>query len=573
MEQESEVVALKTDDYGAEDDVAPPYDELFFGLVRAIGTDLSEPMAIMQQILYEAGFRVRTIKLSSLLADGPNLPLEPAGSQNRYRYYVTRMDAGDRARKLSNDRLAQLAIQRIKSHRNEMLQGHGHGEPRLAYIFDSLMHPQEVQTLRAVYGEHFFLVGVYEDEERRREKLITSLVSSMEAENRSPAELADELVRRDRGIGGLPHCVAIERTFHLSDVFVDVQNPRSGSSRDDGKGLSERTVNRLFEQIFSSRNHTPTVHETAMAFAYAEANGSGNLARRVGAAILDAESEIIAVGFNDVPAPGGGLYPVYELTTGDILDYRDHRFTPSAIQEGLEEQYGYDANDLVKFQLFDDLIRVLKDSNLLAEDVSTEVLLASDIANAGSLRRAKLFDIIEYGRSVHAEMAALMSALRRGVSVVGSSLYVTTFPCHECARHIIAAGIDRVIYLEPYPKSRVRGLHSDAIRLGQRTEEERARKRRPVEFVPFIGIAPGRHAQLYSFVDRKDQFGERFPPGRAKQAKAESAISHAAPLRWSSAHPLLKVVSPLQRGYSEDAVTLTAQQAGDQEVLDDGQAP
>ena len=53
---------------------------------------------------------------------------------------------------------------------------------------------------------------------------------------------------------------------------------------------------------------------------------------------------------------------------------------------------------------------------------------------AGSLR-----ELTEYGRAVHAEMDALLDAARRGVAVQGATLYVSTFPCHSCARHVIAA--------------------------------------------------------------------------------------------------------------------------------------
>ena len=68
-------------------------------------------------------------------------------------------------------------------------------------------------------------------------------------------------------------------------------------------------------------------------------------------------------------------------------------------------------------------------------------------------------DLIEFSRTVHAEMAAIVDAARRGVSVQDCNLYTTTFPCHECAKHIVAAGIRRVVYIEPYPKSQALSLH------------------------------------------------------------------------------------------------------------------
>ncbi len=41
---------------------------------------------------------------------------------------------------------------------------------------------------------------------------------------------------------------------------------------------------------------------------------------------------------------------------------------------------------------------------------------------------------------VHAEMEALMSCARKGVSPLGGTLYCTTFPYHNCAQVAYADG-------------------------------------------------------------------------------------------------------------------------------------
>src|SRR5579871_385409 len=75
------------------------------------------------------------------------------------------------------------------------------------------------------------------------------------------------------------------------------------------------------------------------------------------------------------------------------------------------------------------------------------------VDHASVIGGAQLLNVIEYGRCVHAEMAAIVDAARRGVAIAGCTLYTTTFPCHECARHIVAASIRQVVYIDPYPKS------------------------------------------------------------------------------------------------------------------------
>jgi deoxycytidylate deaminase len=60
-------------------------------------------------------------------------------------------------------------------------------------------------------------------------------------------------------------------------------------------------------------------------------------------------------------------------------------------------------------------------------------------------------------------MEALMSCARRGITSIGATVYCTTFPCHNCAKHIVAAGIARVVFVEPYSKSKALDFHDDSI--------------------------------------------------------------------------------------------------------------
>ncbi|MDI9495208.1 MAG: dCMP deaminase family protein [Bacillota bacterium] len=51
----------------------------------------------------------------------------------------------------------------------------------------------------------------------------------------------------------------------------------------------------------------------------------------------------------------------------------------------------------------------------------------------------------KYPYVVHAELNAILN--NRGVSLEGSKLYTTLFPCNECAKAIIQSGIKEVVYL------------------------------------------------------------------------------------------------------------------------------
>ena len=55
------------------------------------------------------------------------------------------------------------------------------------------------------------------------------------------------------------------------------------------------------------------------------------------------------------------------------------------------------------------------------------------------------FGDTKYPFVVHAELNAILNA--RGKSLRGARLYVALFPCNECAKAIIQAGIREVVYL------------------------------------------------------------------------------------------------------------------------------
>jgi len=53
-------------------------------------------------------------------------------------------------------------------------------------------------------------------------------------------------------------------------------------------------------------------------------------------------------------------------------------------------------------------------------------------------------------RTVHAEANALLQCAKFGVATEGAHIYVTHFPCLQCTKQIIQAGIDTVYYATDY---------------------------------------------------------------------------------------------------------------------------
>lgn len=52
--------------------------------------------------------------------------------------------------------------------------------------------------------------------------------------------------------------------------------------------------------------------------------------------------------------------------------------------------------------------------------------------------------------TIHAELNVILKGAREGVSLIGSTFYITLSPCEHCASMLIALGVARVVYLEQY---------------------------------------------------------------------------------------------------------------------------
>ncbi|WP_310795021.1 dCMP deaminase family protein [Vibrio harveyi] len=222
-----------------------------------------------------------------------------------------------------------------------------------------------------------------------------------------------------------------------------------------------------------------------MFMAFSSSLRSADLSRQVGA-VMTKNKNIISTGANDIPQAGGGLYwPDYDSEGEKIIDK----------ENGRDWKRGYDSNTREKKMIINDILDTLPD------DEHKEPLRKL-------LNSSRIKDITEYGRVVHAEMEAILACARSDISTKDAELYCTTFPCHNCAKHIVASGIKRVVYVEPYPKSKALDFHSDSITLELDGKES-------VRFEPFVGVGPRSFYDLFSTnlgagypIKRKDPNGE-----------------------------------------------------------------
>lgn len=455
--------------------------ELFIALVGAVGSDLKRVTAALRHALQSVNYDCREINVIEQLREFREYVDGLSDEKAVYDRYVARMDAGDHFRETTElgDALARICISSIrKTHRQPRSKSSDATEPipRTAYLFRSLKHPDEVELLRKVYGPNFYLVAAYTPRDLRASNLHSRITkSTYDSQNDTHRAKAETLIQRDMDDRIKKYGQKLNMTFPKADCFILVQ---------DGADLAQDTT-RFIELLFGNSFRTPTPQEFGMFHAQAAALRSSALGRQVGAAIMTPERDVIAIGTNEVPKFGGGQY-----WEGDLNDRRDFY---------LEE----DPSDTKKREALGELFNKLKEHGWLTNQKIEGLTIEKIVEEAlPFLKGTRLVNLTEFGRVVHAEMAALTDAARRGAAVKDCTMYTTTFPCHNCARHIVAAGIKEVVYIEPYPKTLAAEFHPDSIAV-----DSSGPTLNQVRFRPFVGVAPRLYMKLFEMNERKDAQG------------------------------------------------------------------
>ncbi len=411
--------------------------ELVIGLVSPVGMNTSELASKLQGILADCDYTAVVIKLSSLLPTDP----APAGESEDQR--IRRLIRAGNAFCSNNNEdsasIARLGVAAIRAQRLALFRSDGDkrsaseiasGRPRTAYILQSLKRREEVQLLREVYGSQFVLIGSQSSVAVRTENLMQRGLSA--SDPKAKRRIVDDLISVDADDRERLGQNVID-TYPQADFFV----------RDNDRDEIDRIVGLLLGEPIE-----PTVGEYAMYIARASRARSLAASRKVGAAIVVGDA-VVATGYNDVPFG----------QTPDV-------------------QLGVDTSETFKRDNLRDTMQRLKTAGLLTDGLEGDGV---DQA-AAALKGGELMSVIEYQRAVHAEARAIDDATVRGVSPAGGALYVTTYPCHLCYKHALSVRLDRVEYIEPYPKSR-------AVRMFAEGAENRLR--------PFAGVAPRRYMGIF----------------------------------------------------------------------------
>jgi cytidine deaminase len=468
------------------------YPELVVAIAGPIGVNMELIVDSIIKALHDVDYNSTVIKLTKEIGRyeisdvGARAEIDGLMGSDTFHTYMRKMSEANALRKQYADPsiLSAIAIDAIRRERLALTGSLQIAKPKHAYIIRQLKRPEEVRLLRKVYGRQFVLASAYASERERREGLSERLSGELSTSSQ-PSEIgyqAGKLIERDASEDEEALGQQLRNTFHLADVFIDGLN----------KAAMDAKLERFFSALFGRNDISPSKDEYGMYAAKSASLRSSDLSRQVGAAIFSDDGELITQGCNEVPKAHGGTY--WDLESPDFRDIKK----------------GRDQNEHFKREVVRDLIERLRSHDHLSPKLlalgNDNQIVESLIAKRGppemngALATARIMDLTEYGRVVHAEMSTICDAARLGRTIKGATLFVTTFPCHVCTKHIIAAGLKRVVYMEPYPKSRAKDLHPDEIEVERQVDEK-------VSFVPFIGISPFRYREIFQKGRRKNDDG------------------------------------------------------------------
>lgn len=219
----------------------------------------------------------------------------------------------------------------------------------------------------------------------------------------------------------------IQKCIEISDIHLN--NP------DRQKFNNNELSSQLFwyaSLILHPGLVTPTSIERGMQLAFSAKLNSGCISRQVGAVVTDKNYSIKAVGWNSTPE---GQTPCLLKSASELLDggkesvYSSYERTDEKLQNVMNCTYS----------------AAITSEHLKGRKIS---YCFKDIQNRIEGEKNQV-----HTRSLHAEENAFLQIAKYGGEPVqGGFLFTTASPCELCSKKAYQLGINKVIYIDPYPE-------------------------------------------------------------------------------------------------------------------------
>lgn len=356
-------------------------------VIGLVGTFGSGCTYVAENFLIPKGFKY--ISLSNILKDEYIKNNSTAERENIDRSIL--QDFGNKVRKEQGSNfLARTAYEMIMDDNNDFI------------VIDSIRNPEEVSFLKRKIVD-FYIFAIFAEENIRWERV------NERYDDNHKNFATDE--KRDKS-EKIEHGQRVSDCFLLADVIISNNEEIRGHNVAYNK-LKGKIVKYL--DLFQNKleEKTPTEVESNMAMAYANSLRSSCLKRKVGAVIVDENSNVFSSGYNEIP--------------------------PSEMP--CKSLYGECYRDTCRNEI----------SKVIGNEGNKDKIMA----------KVKL---LEKCRALHAEENAILNIAKFGsASVVKkATLYTTTYPCNLCANKISQVNIKKVVYFEPYPVEEAKNTLSKA---------------------------------------------------------------------------------------------------------------
>jgi deoxycytidylate deaminase len=291
-------------------------------------------------------------------------------------------------------------------------------------VIDGIRNHHEVRFLRHTFP-NFFLIAVCAEKENRWPRVKDDYDGRQAEFERDDRRDQNENVEHGQTV---QRCVDDADFIYCNDTQHIVRV--AGTEKPDTIAIETEFKKQASDFVLLLKGdlhgRTPTTEELQIAAAYALSNASGCLKRHVGAVITvnDRGLEVpISVGYNDSPA---GVTRCMQSGRCRKDDYLSSWFgaqgkvhCPHCGKEHHSPTH-------------------------------------TTLCECGHSLRDWLQPLrgMQFCRAVHAEERAIRSLGQRNVK--DGILYVTSFPCFQCARMILDTGIREVVYVEAYPQPEAR---------------------------------------------------------------------------------------------------------------------
>ena len=286
-------------------------------------------------------------------------------------------------------------------------------------VIDGIRNIGEVEYLRHKYRS-FWLVAVYADFAVRWKRV------EADYPNEKTFARDDDRDKDEEVPGGQ----SVQKCVDEAD-YVMLNNEDITASCDNIRRILAEGMSANVELMKYGTGRGPFFVEVHMATAFSLSHASKCLKRHVGAVIVNKDEIALSVGYNENPV---GMLPC--SSRRGKLCYKD-----SILQQKMERMTPFYCPECGH---------------------KTEVVSKPwkcDKCGADLLKRFFPSRGMELCTALHAEERAIRSLGYRDAK--GSTLYVNTFPCFQCARYIKDAGIKNVVYVEAYPVKEARDFFDE----------------------------------------------------------------------------------------------------------------